>query len=452
MTEEKTGAPATPPGGPSSSFRQLIRASWAIAGPMTVIMLFEFAIAFTDVFIAGRIGKEVQAAYGLVTQIYFIFTILGNAFTAGTVAVVSRLSADREGRDYSTALITSLAGTLAAGLALGAAGIAFSPGIIRMLNVPDEIKPFAVPLISIFAAALLFQYILINTNGLLRASGRVRQSLVTMSIVCVVNVVLNFLLTFHTSLSFRGIALSTALAVALGAFINLARFRGVLTRRLAPARDMLKKMAVIGWPIGVLQILWQTASAVLFLIMSRLPENRVEVMAAFTNGLRIESIIFLPAYAFNMANAVIVGAYLGKKDRDHAFRGGMATAALGVGIVTLLTGAVLLNARWVAHLLSPNPAVERETIRYLYIAFLSEPLMAWGVILAGGLSGAGDTRSNMLIVALSVWLVRIPSAYLFGVVLGFGPAAVWWAMNASIVSQTFFMTRRFLRKRWMTAF
>ena len=434
---------------PSSTFRQLAASSWAIAGPMTLIMLFEFAIAFTDVFIAGRIGKEVQAAYGLVTQIYFIFTILGNAFTAGVVAVVSRLSADKESRDYSTALATSLLTTLGAGVLFGSAGIFFSPTIIRALNVPDAIKPYAVPLISIFAGALIFHYVLINTNGLLRASGRVRQSLITMTIVCLTNVGLNFLLTFHTPLGFRGIALSTAIAVTLGSLINLSRFRHNVGRGRAVGRELLKKMISIGWPVGLLQILWQTASATLFLILSQLPVNRVEVLAAFTNGLRIESLIFLPAFAFSMANAVIVGTFLGKKDQDHAFRGGMATAALGLGIVTLLTVGVLLNARWIARLLSPNPVVVAETIRYLYIAFLSEPLMAWGVILAGGLNGAGDTRGNMIIVASSVWLVRIPTAYLFGILLGHGPKAVWWAMNASILSQSFFMTRRYLKKKWM---
>ena len=434
---------------PASSTRTLLANSWAVAWPMTFIMLFEFAIAFTDVFIAGRIGKEVQAAYGLVTQIYFIFTILGNAFTAGTVAVVSRLSADKEAPDYHRALATALAGTLGAGLVLGLAGILISPFIIRFLDVPAEIKPFATPLISIFAAGLIFQYVLINTNGLLRASGRVRESLMTMSLVCVTNIGLNLLLSFHTPLGFRGIALSTVFAVLLGAVLNLARFRASLHSGLKIARELLKKMVSIGWPIGMLQVLWQLASFALFLILSQLPERRVEVLAAFTNGLRIESLVFLPAFAFNMANAVIVGSFLGKKEKDHAYRGGMATAGLGVAVVTVLTAAVLLNARAIASLVSPNPVVAEETVRYLYIAFLSEPLMAWGVILSGGLSGAGDTRATMLRIAGSVWLVRIPAAYLFGIVLGFGAPAVWWAMNASLLVQAALITRRYMKRRWM---
>jgi Na+-driven multidrug efflux pump len=208
-------------------------------------------------------------------------------------------------------------------------------------------------------------------------------------------------------------------------------------------------MVAIGWPIGLLQILWQLASMALFLILSQLPERRVEILAAFTNGLRIEAIIFLPAFAFNMANAVIVGTFLGKKESDHAYRGGMATAGLGVAVVTVLTGLVLLNARAIAGLVTTNAVVAEETVRYLYIAFLSEPLMAWGVILSGGLSGAGDTRATMLRIAGSVWLVRIPAAYLFGIVLGFGAPAVWWAMNASLFVQAALITHRYMRRQWM---
>jgi len=45
--------------------------SWEVAWPMTLIMFFEFLISLTDVYVADRISKEVQAAYGFVAQIYF---------------------------------------------------------------------------------------------------------------------------------------------------------------------------------------------------------------------------------------------------------------------------------------------------------------------------------------------------------------------------------------------
>jgi Na+-driven multidrug efflux pump len=71
--------------------RSYIIRSWSVSWPLTLIMLFEFLIGLTDVYIAGRVSKEVQATYGFVIQLYFIFIVIANALTVGTVSVVSRL-------------------------------------------------------------------------------------------------------------------------------------------------------------------------------------------------------------------------------------------------------------------------------------------------------------------------------------------------------------------------
>jgi Na+-driven multidrug efflux pump len=232
--------------------------------------------------------------------------------------------------------------------------------------------------------------------------------------------------------------------------INLAYVRKIMFGEKKFSRNMVMKMVSIGWPIGLLQVLWQASSMVLFLILSVLPENKVEILAALTTGLRIESVIYLPVFGFNMANAVIVGNLLGEKRREDAFRSGFITAAIGVVIVTMMVIAVILNARWVTSFLSKNEIVIRESIKYLYISMISEPFMAWGIILGGGLSGAGDTRSVLIRVALSVWCVRIPLSFVLVVLLGFGPGSVWWSMNISQFIQAFLMSKRYFGKEWLS--
>jgi Na+-driven multidrug efflux pump len=232
--------------------------------------------------------------------------------------------------------------------------------------------------------------------------------------------------------------------------VNLWKVRRFMPRVNDFSPDLVKKMASIGWPIGMLQVLWQLSSMVLFLILSALPEHKVEILAALTTGLRIESVIYLPVFGFNMANAVIVGNLLGEKRKEDAFRSGAITAVIGVVIVTIMVIAVILNARWIASSLSHNEMVIRESMKYIYISMISEPFMAWGIILGGGLNGAGDTRSVMIRVALSVWLIRIPLSYLFVVLFGFGPVAVWWSMNISQFVQAFLMSKRYFGREWLS--
>ena len=58
-----------------------ISRSGSVSWPLTLIMFFEFLIGLTDVYIAGKVSKEIQATYGFVIPLYFIFIVIGNALT-----------------------------------------------------------------------------------------------------------------------------------------------------------------------------------------------------------------------------------------------------------------------------------------------------------------------------------------------------------------------------------
>jgi len=426
-----------------------LRESWSMSWPMILIMVFEFMTGLADVYIAGRVGKEVQAAYGFIVQLYFVFIIVGNALTVGSVSIISRLFTAGNRDDLSETIYSTLSITFVAGFILGVGGVFLTPGIITSLNIPEDLKPLATPLGVVYSIGLLFHYVLIQTNGILRACKMVKASMNTMVIVSACNIGLAFFLVFNTSLGYKGIAVATAISVSIGSIINVFRVWTLMDGRKRFSRTITKSVVTIGWPSGLAQILWQAHSMAIFLILSSLPAHNVEVLAALSAGLRIESAIFLPAFAFNMANAVVIGNLLGEKRTEDAFKGGIITAFLGVPIVILLTLIVILNARWIAPILSNNEIVIAETVRYLYINMLSEPFMAWAIILGGGLMGAGDTKSVMLLMGMSLWVVRIPLCYLFVVILGFGAVSVWWTMNLSQLVMAFLISRRYFSKKWL---
>jgi multidrug resistance protein, MATE family len=429
--------------------RHFVSESWSNSWPMICIMFFEFLIGLTDIYIAGRVGKEIQATYGFVVQLYFVFIIIANAITAGTVSVVSRLFTAGDKNALNNAVYSTVITTVISGVIFAVAGILFTPLLITFVNIPAELKPFAIPLGKIYAAGLLFHYIVINANGILRACKQVRTSMKTMFVVCAINVGLNFLLVFHTPIGYKGIALSTAISVVIGCAINLWNIRGFLSGIVRFSVESIRAIIQIGWPFGLSQVLWQSHSMVMYLILSALPRNKVEILAAFAAGLRIESAIFMPAMAFNMANAVIAGNLLGENKKEDAFRAGIITAIMGVVVVSFLTLIVVLGARWIAPALSRNPTVVAECVRYLYISMLSEPFMAFWMILGGALSGAGDTKGIMFIVVSCTWFIRIPLCYLWIVIFGFDASAVWWTMNLSQFATAIFMVRRYWRKKWL---
>ncbi len=433
----------------SQELKEIFRNNWSISWPMIIIMLIDFLVSITDVYIAGKLGKEIQASVGFVSQMYFVIMVTGNAITVGAVSVVSKLFGANKKTELSNAVYTLLIASLLLGLVIGLAAFSLSSHIINALNIPDAIRGFGTPLLQIYTAGLVFNTFLIASNGLLRACRMVKQSLSTMIAVCIVNIGLNFFLVFHTQAGFRGIMLSTVISFAAGSLLNSIHIKKLILPGKHFDKKLLKSMAGIGWPTGLQQIMWQLGGTVLFLIISALPTNNVEIMAALTNGLRIEAAIYVIAYALNNANAVNIGNLIGAGRQAQALKSGIITALVGVAIITIQTIIVILNADKLAGALSGNGTVVKETMRYLYIAMLSEPFMAWAVITSGGLNGAGDTKSVMKVVLGSQWLIRLPLAYLTGVHFGAGQTAIWWAMNASILAHALFISIRYFSKKWL---
>jgi len=210
----------------------------------------------------------------------------------------------------------------------------------------------------------------------------------------------------------------------------------------------MRQIAALGWPAALLQIAWNAGSIVLYNLLGRLGEASISALAAITNGLRIEAIIFLPAFALNMAASVLVGQNLGADNPTRAAQLGWRTALMGVILLSLLAGVIFVWAEACAALLSPDPAVRAETTRYLKINMLSEPFMALSLILGGGLQGAGDTRGSMKVIITGMWVVRLPLAFLLAFVLGYGARGVWIAMLISMVVQGILMAHRFYQGEW----
>ena len=122
---------------------------------------------------------------------------------------------------------------------------------------------------------------------------------------------------------------------------------------------------------------------------------------------------------------------------DASFRAAMK---LGIGVASLLALLYAVAPGLLVRFFVPGvPEVERLGSLCLRISAIELPLMVLALVLAGGLRGAGDTRSPVLVAVVGVWLVRIPLFWLFTGPLGWGLAGAWttmifdWGTRAAIL-------------------
>ena len=430
---------------------------WQLSWPMLLIMIFNFFVGFTDIYVAGLINPEVQAAVGFVGQLYFLLIIIANAISIGTVALVSRYigSGDFQ-KAIENAKQSLIFGVLIA-VGLTAGGLIFYRQIIATAGFPMEIREIAETFLRIFAFSLGPNYLLIISNGVFRASGEVKKPLLTMFLVSAINVIGDFGLVFgifpFPKMGYPGIALATAISASMGMGINLVFFysdpwKPIYTTRWIISSSTIKRIVNLSWPAALLQIAWNAGTIVLYNILGRLGDAGITALASITNGLRIEGIIFLPAFALNMAASVLVGQNLGAGKADRASKVGWDIALVGMLLLSFIALLIFVWARSLASILAKEPTVLEETTRYLRINMVSEPFMALSLTLAGGLQGAGDTKGTMWVIIIGMWFIRLPLAFFLALILDYGATGVWVAMVASMIFQGTLMALRFQRGGW----
>lgn len=434
------------------------RLIWSLSWPQMLMMLFHFLIGFVDVWVAGRIDHRVQAGLGIITQSLFFFLVIATAVAGGGVAAISQSMGAGKTRRAERYVGLCLIIAVAFGLVFPLLGLPAKDLFVRALQVPEDIAPLTGYILEVFLYTLPPYYLLIVLNAVFRARREVMVPLYAMILVTIVNTSMDFGLGLGLwglpKLGVQGIVWATFTSISLGAAFSLYMLRrdGTLRRAIfAPwrwVRCAFPYLFKVAWPAGLMQIVWHSGYLVLFAITASLPENSVMALAGMAAGARVESILFLPAFAFNLTASVLVGNYLGAGKPLEAKRVGLRILLIGLVLICIVALVVWQFMEPIAAFIAPKAEVQAEALGYLYYNILAIPFTLTTMILAGALGGAGATLYNLLGMGLGTWLVRLPLAYVLGHWVYGNSTGVWISMLASQACQATILYYIFTRWNW----
>ena len=429
------------------------RTIWNLSWPQILMMLFHLMIGLVDVWVASKLGREIQASMGMISQSLFFFLVIAMATANGTVAAISQSIG--AGMMLRAKRYVGLCFIISAilGLTIFTLGFPYRNGILTVLQVPEEMRYVMEYFIEVFLYLVPIYYMLIITNAVFRAQKKVMLPLYSMIIVTVTNTIgdlgLGMGMWGFPDLGYKGLAWATFGSITMGAIFNIAVLirSGDLRRKcIAPLRWMKSAFPYlfkVAWPSGLMQLVWHSGYMVLYSITASLPENNVIALAGMTAGIRIESILFLPAFAFNMTASIIIGHYLGDGKADEAKKFGYRILFLAIGFLSV-TALLLWQVIYpVTSIIAPEQVVLDEAVNYLFYNMLAIPFTLTSMIMAGALNGAGATIYNLFIFAITVWGCRLPLAYVLGHEVMNSATGIWMAMlisqgvQASIIFYTF---------------
>jgi putative MATE family efflux protein len=137
------------------------------------------------------------------------------------------------------------------------------------------------------------------------------------------------------------------------------------------------------------------------------------------------NLAFMPAFGFATATTTLTGQALGAGRPDHAAAANRAALRQALFWMVLLGIAFAVFADPIMHLFSDDPEVVALGRVALPVLAIAQPFWAIGQVYAGSLRGAGDARFPMVATSMGMWLVRLPTAYLFGILLHGGLPGVY---------------------------
>ena len=427
-----------------------LRGIWHLIWPQMVIMYSVVATGICAVWTAGHISSDTQAALGMVNQCNIFLMVVIMALSSGATAAVSQsLGAGKRKRALHYIAVT-VAGSLILGLILTVLGRGHGASVLSVLQVPKEIIPLGEKMWDLMLYALPAQHVYAATGVIFRSTREVMQPL---SIAIVINIVIVLLclglgLGFFglPNLGYAGLLYATIVSQTLGALLHcfllyrsgflVVSIRHADPRWLTQGLPYLVKVAV---PAGFASLVWQTGYLFLFILVASLPTEGLTGLAGLTAGLRIESLLFLPAMAVNTSLAVLIGNCLGAGRENKA-----RSLAVRIPLVTTiaLSGFALLV--WpmrdlLAEQFSCDPATQTQIVSYLTYNLLSTPFSIASTVMGGVMVGAGATAYNLAVYGGCSWLIRLPLGYILGHTLGYNAQGIFCAMLVSQIVQAILM-------------
>jgi putative MATE family efflux protein len=431
---------------------------WYMTWPLFINMIAISVASFVDIWVAGKLGPDSQAAIGIAGQVWFFMIMLAVALSAGTNALVSRFWGARDTDNAVIAARQSLIFAILFGFVSALIGLLCARPLLAALGASPSVQELGWQYMKYDMLSQLPMTILWVSNSIFRAKGDARTPMIMMVLMMVMIIALDIgLCLWPFKIGIAGIGISWFLASSIGVAISYfwlksselgecVRIKAINFSSISMV--WLKRLLAIGIPACLNDLSWVGNNFVLLLIFSHM-KDPTYCQAAWSIGLRVEEMLCgFPMYALALAAATIVGQNLGANKPERAEEAGWKVAFIGVVMNGIIALALFFGAHFAATLMSNNAVVSSYTYECLKVIAFSEIFVAIWITLGGAMQGAGYTKAPMIATVICLALIRLPLSWYLGVVVGMGPTGVWYSIALSSVLVGLIVAYQFKKGNW----
>ena len=417
---------------------------------ISTVMMF-----FIDASMVGHLGAEASASIGLVeSTTWLIGSLLSAAATGFSVQVAHFIGANdfvKAREVFRHSLICGLAFSLLVTLI----GVAVHVHLPFWLGGGADIAANSSLYFLIYSLVLPFVFLYHISEMMLKSAGNMHTPSVMAVLICICDVVFNYLFIYILGLGVVGAACGTAAAYVCISLPNLwlaACKNEILNLRQDRVRfhwvkEYVHNACKISVPIAIQNILMSGAQIVSTMIVA--PLGNIAI-AAHSFAITAESLCYMPGYGIGDAASTLVGQTHGAGRIDLCKKFAYMTVGLGMAVMAVMGAVMFVFAPEMIGVLSPVDSIRELGTTCLRIEAFAEPFFAASIVTYSVCVGAGDTKKPAAINLSTMWLVRLTLAY--GLSKSYGLEGVWIAMATELTFRGILFLLRLFRGSWLKSF
>ena len=417
----------------------VIRSLLTLAGPIVFANILQTAYQLIDTFWVGRLGADAVASVSVSFPFLFLLIALGGGLTiAGSIFVAQYAGAKNYLMvNHSAGQTLSLIVLISTSLSV--VGYWLAPMGLKMMNVEPAIFDSALIYLRISFLGIVFSFTFMVFQSILRGVGEVKFPLYVISFTVLVNAILDPVLIFGwgpvPGYGVAGAAYATIATQAVGGIVGVIALStgkygvSLCLKDYIPEWSFMKRALFMGIPASIEQ---STRSLGMIFMTFLVSGFGTLGLATMGMGMRIISLIIIPAMGLSMATSTIVGQNIGAGNFQRADEVSRLSAKLGFWMLSGLGVLFFVFAPSIIRVFVPGDEVLiAASAIYIQIAAPTFGFMAAEQALMGTLRGAGDMKGAMLIALGTQWVFQYPLSYVLSQHTALGMEGLWWGFPAS---------------------
>ena len=418
--------------------------------PLMLTSMLQQLFNATDVAVVGKFASlEAMAAVGSNTPIVSLLVNFFVGISVGTNVLISHSIGARDPGKVKSAVRTSMAFALAAGVFVAVIGNLIAVPIIELLGVPAEVKDYSVTYLRLYFSGVPFIMLYNFEAAIFRSNGNTRTPLICLFTGGVFNVAANLFFVLVLGMDVDGVAIATVLANVISSIMLLHYLRKedsvihVNVAKIRINRDDLVSILKIGFPAGLQSAVFSISN---ICIQSGINSLGAIYMAASSAAFNIEIFAFFVVNAFTQTLVTFVGQNYGAGKHERCREVVRKTLIVSWTFTMVISALLLIFAKPLLGLFTNEAEVIEAGMLRIKLLLYAETLNVLMDNLSGAMRGLGKSLVPALTTLLCVCGVRI-----IWVFTGFQIYHTWlsimivfpvsWAVNALFIIIGYIRTR-----------